>query len=152
MTNTARTLTVLIALMILSRVNLSAQTTHLRWIVKSGQEVNTSRAERVYLEACRWVEDHFGAAGQQIRPNLTVHVGEACPDPEMAGPCTSPSKGELYLPQWDESSDGAVAQATLMAALLRLVDRHELKNIARNILTNDAKDFLDASSVAMANE
>jgi hypothetical protein len=58
----------------------------------------------------------------------------------------------LYLPQWDEASAGAVAQATILAALLRLLDRQELKNVARNILTEDAKDYLDASSVEVANK
>jgi hypothetical protein len=152
MTITMRTLTLFSAFIILSGANLRAQTPHLRWIVKSDRPISTDRAERVYLEACRWVEDHFGYVGQQVRPNLTVHVGEPCPNPELSGPCTSASEGELYLPRWDKSSVGAVAQATVLAALIRLIDRQELKNIARDILADDARDFLDASEVAMANE
>ena len=32
-------------------------------------------ADRLYDEACRWVEDRFSPNGKAIRPNLTIHVG-----------------------------------------------------------------------------
>jgi hypothetical protein len=152
MIHTTKVLIAISAIWLLSAVAVRAQTAHLQWIIKGDQSVSTSKAERVYLEACRWVEDQFGYGDRRIRPSITVHVGEPCPNPALSGPCTSVSEGQVYLPQWDKSSEGAVAQATILAGLLQLVDRQELQNIARTILTDDAKHFVDASALAMANE
>src|SRR6185436_19491225 len=65
---------------------------HLMWIIKGDQQeqsIDKEQAARIYVDACQWIEDRFGADGRTIRPHLTVHVGESCPDPGLTGACLS---------------------------------------------------------------
>jgi len=122
----------------------SQERSHLNWIVTEEQEVDKPQALRLYLEACRWIENRFALGGRTIRPTLTVHVGETCPDAEIAGACVSASSGHLYLPKWDIASPGAIVQATLAVALLQLMDRDEMSRVVKVLLAEDARDFVDA--------
>ena len=139
---------ILSAVFVLTVAGYTADQTGLHWIVKSGQDVNKPQAERLYVEACRWIENRFGSEGKAIRPTLAVHVGKPCPNPEISGACLNPVLRELYIPKWDEASAGAVTQATLVTALLQLMDRHELQRVARVLLEDDGKNFLDARQFA----
>lgn len=127
---------------------MKAEQPNILWDVKDGHEVNKPQTERLYLEACRWVEDRFGYPKQTLRPVLTIHVGESCPDPRIADACQTSKLGELYIPKWDEGAPGYVVQATLMSALLQLMSRQELLTTTRDLLADDLRNFMDAPAVA----
>jgi hypothetical protein len=134
--------------LVLSVAGFTGEKAHLRWMIQSGQEVDKSQAERLYRDACRWIETRFGAERGAIRPTITVHVGESCPNPAISGACLSPVLGALYLPEWDETSPAAVIQATFATALLQLMDRQEVQRVVRVLLAEDARDFMDARQLA----
>jgi hypothetical protein len=122
---------------------MPAETPPIQWIIKEGHEVNRLKAERLYLEACRWVEIRHGLPEQKLRPPLVIHVGETCPDSKIDGACLSSLQGELYLPKWDETAPGYVLQAVLKASLLELLSSDELKDVAEALLTDDLRTYLD---------
>jgi hypothetical protein len=121
---------------------------HIRWVITPDQneKVERSRAERLYDEACRWIEDRFDANGEAIRPRLSVHVGEACPDRQLRGACLSPASGVLYIPEWNEASPGHIIHATVVVGLLQLLEREDMRGVVNFLLTRDAHNFLDAES------
>lgn len=131
---------------------MKAEQLPILWIVKDGHEVNKPQAERLYLEACRWIENRFGSSQQVIRPALTIHVGEACPDPGISGACQTSKLGDLFIPKWDDGAPGYVVQAALMTSLLQLLSREELHTVTRDLLTIDAQNFLDAPAVTKRTE
>lgn len=133
---------------------LQAEQPPIQWIVKDGHEASTNKlqAERLYLAACQWVEDRFGSPNQAIRPSLTIHVGEPCPDPSIAGSCQGSWLGELYIPEWDVASPGDVVQIALTMSLLELVPRQELRDVTLELLSEDVRHFLDAPAVAQMSE
>ena len=94
----------------------------LQWVVKDGRDVDRRHGETIYLSACRWVEQQV-EADEPVRPRLTIHVGETCPQSRIAGACMNPILGELYLPEWDEESPYAVAEATVATAMHQLNNR-----------------------------
>ena len=126
-----------------------AQEAPIHWVVQDGHEANKARAERLYFAAVQWVEDQFGSPEQTLRPELTIRVGESCPDPEIAGACQGSWLGELYIPDWDRASAGHVVQATLTLSLLELMSRQDLRNVTEELLTEDVQNFLDIWAAAV---
>ena len=131
---------------------MQAEQPPIRWIVKEGHEVNKLQTERLYLEATQWIENRFGSPNQVLRPALTIRVGEPCPDPAISAACQTSKLGELYIPKWDDGAPGYVVQATLTMSLLQLLSRQEVRDVTRNLLTDDARNFLDAPAVAQRTE
>jgi hypothetical protein len=125
----------------------AADIPRIRWNVKNGEEVDRPMAERLYLEASRMIEMRFGAGVKPVRPSIEVHVGSPCPDSSVPDACLAPATADLYLPHWDENAPGALTQATLVLGLLQLLDAEEIEDLTREILNEDAKDFVDVSSV-----
>ena len=123
---------------------------NINWIVKPEQEERIDRpmVERLYSEACRWVEEHFDSGGRAIRPNLTVHVGESCPNEEIPQACLSAASGEVYLLEWDEASPGMIIQATIIVGMMRLIDKKDLRNVVQNLRDQDARNFVSAKVIA----
>lgn len=142
----------LVAGLSLFAAEMKAEDLPIRWIVKQGHEANKLQVERLYLEATGWIEDRFGSPKQILRPGLTIHVGESCPDPGIAGACQTAQLGEVYIPEWDEGAPGYIVQATLVASLHQLMSRQELHQVTRDLLTADAANFLDAPTVAQRTE
>jgi len=131
---------------------LKAEELPIRWIVKEGHDVNKLQAERLYLEATRWIENRFGSPKQVLRPALTIHVGEPCPDPAISKACQTTRLGDLYIPKWDNGSAGYIVQATLMSSLLDLMSREELRTVALELIDDDFSNFLDSTAVAQRME
>lgn len=131
---------------------VKAEELPIRWVVQDGYKANKLQAGRLYLEACRWVEDHYGSKGQTIRPALTIRVGESCPDPAIKGACLGSWSGDLYIPKWDKASPGDVVQVTLSMSLLELMSRQQRWDVTRNLLADDVRNFLDAPMVAQQAE
>jgi len=127
--------------------SLHAEQPAIYWVVKDGQEVNRSQAERLYREACRWVEERFGPTEQPIRPSLTVYVGEPCPDPEISGSCQGSWLGELYIPKWDDGGAGYIVQAALRLALQELVTQDQMKQVTRDLVIEDSQTFVDVQAM-----
>jgi len=128
----------------------AADRVNINWVVKPDQEERIDRAmvERLYNEACRWVEEHFDSNGKLVRPSLTVHVGEPCPNEELPQACLNAASGEVYLPEWDETSPGMVIQATIIVGMMKLVDKNDLRNVVRNLWEQDSRNFVSAKSMA----
>jgi len=131
---------------------MKAEEPPIRWIVKDGHKVNKLQAERLYFEAIRWVEDRYGSPKQMIRPILAIHVGESCPDPKITGSCQGSWFGDLYIPVWDKAAPGYVVQATLMMSLLELMSRQDLREVTRELLADDARNFWDVPVMAQRME
>ena len=127
---------------------VQAEEPPIRWIVKDGHEANRERASRLYFEATRWVEDRFGSADRKLRPHLTIHVGEECPDPEISGACQSSGLGDLYIPEWNQASAGHVVQAALTMSLLELMTIGDVRGVTKELLAEDVNNFFDISQVA----
>jgi hypothetical protein len=125
---------------------------NIRWVVKSHEEQKVDRfmATRLYDEACRWVEDNFSPDGRTLRPRLTIHVGEGCPDSKIgkARPCLSPAASSLYLPTWDASAPGAIIQATIVVGMLHLAQQQDIPQIAESLLAEDTRNFLSARTLS----
>lgn len=115
----------------------------IEWKVKSNRPVNKRQAERLYGEACRWVEANVAFNPGQHRPCVIVNVGEPCPDTRTQGACVNPVTGELFIPKWEATSAGTVAQGTISTMLLHLLDAQEITKAAEGLLTEDSKSFLD---------
>ena len=115
----------------------------LKWDVTTVQTVNKRQSVRLYMEAVHWVASKF--TGETIvMPCITVHVGSSCPDGAVGNLCVSPVTGDLYLPKWQEDSSAAIAQATVMTAMMQLVNRDEVRKMAGLLLAADKRDFYDA--------
>jgi hypothetical protein len=126
---------------------LRAEKASIYWVVSNGQKVNRVQAERLYEEARRWVEERFGPTAEPIRPSLTVHVGEPCPNPEISGACQG-GLSELYLPKWDGGSPGYIVQAVIRLSLQELMSLNELKDVTLDLVTEDLQTFVDAEAAA----
>jgi len=122
----------------------------LRWVVDAAEETEVDRSlgERLYDEACRWVEDRFSPDGRSIHPRLTVHVGQACPDPSITGACLSPAASELYLPKWDSGSASAIIHATIVTGMLQLMEQQDLNKIVKGMLAEESRNFVSARPAA----
>lgn len=120
----------------------------IRWDIADGMTADKAQAVRIYEGACSWIEDHYRASRSPVKPPLTIHVGEACPDNAMKGPCFSSATAELYIPQWDNTSASAVAHATLISGLIQLMDRDEMRRTVARLLSEEARDFVTASNFA----
>jgi hypothetical protein len=126
----------------------AADQPRLRWVVRDGVHVDRAQAERLYGGAIRAIERRFGAEPQAVRPDITIYVGELCPDPGVEGACLSPATAELYVPEWDAAAPAAVTQATLTLGLLRLMPPEELLDVTKTLLDEEARDFVDARTLA----
>jgi hypothetical protein len=115
----------------------------IRWDIKDGEYADKAQAERIYEAAQAWLGEHL-ALPRVPRPQLTIHVGEACPDAALKGACLSPASSELYLRTWDETSPSAVAHAALLAALTQLIDRDEMRRTVATLINEDARSFVSA--------
>ena len=76
-------------------------------------------------------------------PCIKVIVGQSCPGKNSSGACTNPVTGEIYIPAWTAASAGNVAQGTISAMLLHLLDAKEITRIAQQLLNDDASAFLN---------
>lgn len=123
---------VTVAVLLLVAAAYANAPARLLWVVKAGEDVDKTHAERVYFEACQWIEKQLEAA-RTVRPKLTVHVGEACPQSQIEGACMNPALGELYLPKWDENAPRAVAEATLATALHDLLQEKQNRKSAMHL-------------------
>jgi len=138
------------AVLLLPTGRLMAKDSYIRWIIQAGFEatqIDKSQIERLYDEACQFLEDRFGGEGRVIRPHLIIHVGEKCPDAEIEESCLSIASGEVFLPKWDEYAPGVITNAVLMMGMQQLLDHDELHMAVLQILKNDTKNFLDARAV-----
>jgi hypothetical protein len=105
----------------------AAEIQPIRWVIADGQEVDKAQVTRIYDAACAWIEENLNTSRAPVQPKLTIHIGEACPDDGLAEACFSPATAELYLKRWEESSASAVANATLIAGLIQIMDREQLR-------------------------
>ena len=115
----------------------------IEWRIKSNEPVNKRQAERLYDEACRWVEEKFAPMKGHRRPCMVVSVGAPCPDARIKGPCANPIIGELYIPEWQQTSPATVAQGTISTMLLHLFDAKEITRAVEGFLSEDSRGFLD---------
>jgi hypothetical protein len=133
---------------------LAGDRVHIRWVVTADQNERVDRpmAERLYDEACRWVEDRFGHVGRMIRPRLTIHVGEVCPDSEIRSACLSPASGVLYIPEWNEAAPGAIVHATIVVGMLQLLEREDLRDVVKSLVAEESRNFVDAKALSRRSE
>jgi hypothetical protein len=136
----------LFALLTLSFTPARGQEFCIRWDIAPEVRVNTRQAERLYREACRWMDQNLLPEKPRAKPCITVHVGRPCPDPEKKGACLSPVTGDIYIPKWDKLSAVMVAQGTITTALLRLLDPKEISIAAHRLWVEDNRTFFDYSS------
>lgn len=113
------------------------------WNIESGQEINKRQAERLYLDAYRWVDENVSRRKGTAPPYIVVHVGKPCPDENSKGPCVNPVTGEIYLPKWENASPAAIAQGTISTMLLHLLDAKEITRTAERLLLEDRSVYLD---------
>src|ERR1041385_7982498 len=123
-----------------SGMAVAADGGRIRWITTTEEDENVDRemADRMYDEACRWIEDRFSPDGRQIHPALTVHVGWACPDSDISNACLSAASGELYIPHWDEGSAGKVVHATIIVGMLQLIEQQDIRAVVKTLLADDS--------------
>lgn len=126
-----------------STMALASDARPIHWDVKDGEYADKAQGERIYEAAQVWLGEHLALA-RAPRPQLTIHVGEACPDSALKGACLSPATSELYLRTWDDTSPSAVAHAALLAALTQLIDRDEMRRTVATLLTEEARNFVSA--------
>src|SRR5689334_15827155 len=105
----------------------AAEIQPIRWVIAEGEEVDKAQATQVYDAACAWIEDNLNTSRAPVQPKLVIHIGEACPGDAFADACFSPVTAELYLRRWEESSVSAVANATIIAGVLQLMDRDQMR-------------------------
>ena len=131
-----------------SGVALAANSRGIRWITtdEEDEKIDRELANRVYDEACRWVEDRFNPGGQQIQPALTIHVGSECPDGDIANACLSAASGELFIPHWDETSAGKIVHATIIVGMLQLIEQQDIRKVIKSLLVDDSRNFVNAKS------
>lgn len=142
----------LAAMLLVATAQLVAeQQSHILWVINDGEEVDKPQAERLYAEACRWIEERFESR-KAVRPNLTVYVGRACPDPEIDEACLSVGLGEVYIPTWNDTAPGMITNATLATAMFHLMDKNEMRNVVQHILNDDARNFVSARSAEQRRE
>ena len=108
-------------------------------------------ANRLYEEAFSWVESRFSPDAKLVRPTLTIHVGESCPDSEVNGECLSPASRELYLPKWDRTSPGAIIQGAIVASMMQLIKQQNIRAVAQGLLAGDAGNFVSAGMMKHRN-
>ena len=115
----------------------------IEWSVQPNQHVDRRQAERLYAEACRWVKENIVTGKPLNSPCVKIIVGRPCPEKNSSGPCANPVAGEIYIPTWTPVSAGTVAQGTIAAMLLHLLDSKEITAIVQKLLNEDVSAFLD---------
>jgi len=115
----------------------------IEWNIKPNQQVNRRQAERLYGEACRWVTENIPTQKKPSWPCIVVKVGHPCPDPAKKGPCANPVTGEIFIPKWQSASAATVAQGTISAMLLHLLEPSEITRLAAKFLSEDESVFFD---------
>ena len=123
----------------------------IEWNVKSDRPVNKRQAERLYGEACRWVEANVAFNPGQRRPCVIVNVGEPCPDTRIQGSCANPVTGELFIPKWEATSAGTVAQGTISTMLLHLFNGKEITKVVEGLMAESRRHFSTACRGAQRN-
>jgi len=126
----------------------AAELQPIRWVIAEGEEVDKARATRVYDAACAWIEENLTTSRTPVQPKLIIHIGEACPDDELADACFSPATAELYLRRWEDSSISAVANATLIAGVLQLMDRDQMRRSVAAVSTDDEYSIVAQNNVS----
>ena len=135
-------------ILVLSSAGYAKDQKRIRWIAspEESAKIDRSLAERLYDEACRWVEDQFSQNGKPVQPTLIIHVGVACPADNISNACVSPGTGELYLPRWDEYAPGVIVHATIVIGTLQLVQQQDMDRVVNHLLEEETRDFVDAKS------
>jgi hypothetical protein len=118
----------------------------LQWDVRDGATANRSQGERLYRSVCRWVQENVWPQGEPVRPCVTVRVGKLCPSKEELG-CVNLANGEIMLREWNEGAPGYITQGVLYLAVMQKLDDGAAKDVAFQLITKDARFFLDARNL-----